>query len=148
MRIIPVTDKVYRGERPAKYTDLGHLKDLGIQYIINLESGAFEFFNDDDYEHACKGILGFEYFSLPCSDFCAPSFKQVERFISAIGTAHGPVFVHCLHGKDRTGFMIACYRMSQGWTYAQAKEEMIERGFHMFPYLPWLAKLRSYEKGL
>jgi len=40
-------------------------------------------------------------------------------------------YVHCLHGQDRTGLVVACYRvMVQHWTKADAEKEMLAHGFH------------------
>ena len=45
-----------------------------------------------------------------------------------------PVLVHCLHGSDRTGTMVAIYRIAYGgWSKAQATEEMIIGGFGFHP---------------
>ena len=42
----------------------------------------------------------------------------------------GPVLVHCWHGADRTGMVVALYRMvEQGWTREAAIEEMLEGGY-------------------
>jgi protein tyrosine/serine phosphatase len=57
------------------------------------------------------------------------------------------IFVHCRLGDDRTGMMIAAYRMAaQGWTADEALSEMERFGFsgaHHF-ICPTLA---SYEKN-
>ncbi len=42
-----------------------------------------------------------------------------------------PVFVHCAHGKDRTGVVVAVYRMEvEGWREPEAEAEMEAFGFH------------------
>ena len=42
-----------------------------------------------------------------------------------------PIFLHCLHGKDRTGLMVAIFRMArQGWSFDKAYTEMKLCGFH------------------
>jgi protein tyrosine/serine phosphatase len=43
----------------------------------------------------------------------------------------GPVLVHCKHGADRTGVVIAMYRiLYQGWTKEQAVDEMENGGYN------------------
>ena len=47
--------------------------------------------------------------------------------------ADGPVLVHCQHGADRTGTLMAAYRMVvQGWPREAAIKEMLEGdyGYH------------------
>jgi protein tyrosine/serine phosphatase len=42
-----------------------------------------------------------------------------------------PVVIHCQHGADRTGAIVALYRIIvQGWSKADAVREMNEGGFH------------------
>ena len=64
-------------------------------------------------------------------------FRQIER-------AHGKVLVHCWHGSDRTGTVIALYRiLYQGWDKEKAISEMIHGGygFHkIFKHLPRLIR--------
>ena len=44
-----------------------------------------------------------------------------------------PVFIHCQRGADRTGTVIACYRiLTQGWTNAQAMKEAESLGLASF----------------
>ena len=53
---------------------------------------------------------------------------QVRRAVK-----RGPVLVHCNHGADRTGLILALYRtLYDGWSKGAAVEEMLhgEFGFH------------------
>ncbi len=55
------------------------------------------------------------------------------------------VFVHCRLGDDRTGMMIAAYRMvEEGWTAAEARKEMEKFGFASWHHLI-CPGLSSYE---
>ena len=55
-----------------------------------------------------------------------------ERFSRpwSMTPARVPVLVHCQHGADRTGSMIAVYRVIvQGWSKDDAIREMKEGGY-------------------
>ena len=44
---------------------------------------------------------------------------------------HRPVFIHCLAGRDRTGYSVAAYRMAfEGWSGDDAIEEMFDYRFN------------------
>lgn len=58
--------------------------------------------------------------------------REVIAALRAIRSAEadGPVLVHCLHGADRTGLMVAMYRMVyQGWSREAALDELENGGF-------------------
>jgi protein tyrosine/serine phosphatase len=56
------------------------------------------------------------------------------------------IFVHCNTGIDRTGMMVAAYRMAEEkWTADEAMKEMKAFGFSRFHGLICLG-LSSYEK--
>jgi protein tyrosine/serine phosphatase len=39
-------------------------------------------------------------------------------------TASKPIFIHCRHGQDRTGLVVACWRIEKyGWINKQALDE-------------------------
>jgi protein tyrosine/serine phosphatase len=45
--------------------------------------------------------------------------------------ANRPLMIHCQHGADRTGALVALYRVVvQGWTKEMAIEEMNRGGYH------------------
>src|SRR5215210_9151900 len=54
-----------------------------------------------------------------------PSDKQIARVVEIIDAPeNGPVFIHCKRGSDRTGTIIAVYRISHDkWTANQAMSE-------------------------
>lgn len=144
--MIIVSGSLRRGPRPQFFSEIIHLRDQGVKTLINLQSGFYEQFNDDEYEVSTPQELGLRCIDIPCSDFGPPKPWQVDKFITAIQN-FAPVYVHCLHGKDRTGFMVAAYRMRvQRWTFRQAVTEMFDHGFHKIPYIWWLWELKKYAK--
>lgn len=64
-----------------------------------------------------------------------PEDADVIRFLRIVTTPElQPVLVHCQHGADRTGMMVAIYRIAyEGWSKAEATEEMVHGGFGFHP---------------
>lgn len=72
--------------------------------------------------------------------------KNVVRFLQTVrNPANQPVLVHCQHGADRTGLMVAVYRVvEQGWSKQQAIAEMTQGGFGFHPV--WINLIRYIEQ--
>lgn len=63
----------------------------------------------------------------------------------ATNPAQRPLIVHCRHGADRTGTMVAAYRMVvQGWSADAALAEMQQGGFGYHPI--WVNLKRRIEQ--
>jgi protein tyrosine/serine phosphatase len=68
-------------------------------------------------------------------------FVTQDQVVSALkiiiaAQKKGPVLVHCQRGADRTGAVIAMYRiLLQGWSKAQALDEMEHGGYAFDPLL-------------
>ncbi len=125
--LIEVTKTLWRGGQPS-HAGLKQLKSKGIKTIINLR--------EDDSSISQEAVLAkelqLEYISLPLRPFDIPTQDSIDRFLSVVeNDGHHPVFVHCLHGMDRTGLMVALYRLKvQDWSFELAYEEMVQLGFH------------------
>jgi tyrosine-protein phosphatase SIW14 len=131
-----VNEHLYRGGEP---TEDGMKELAGIHVVMDIdlrEPGPAT----DTERHAAER-LGMKYVSVPLPAFSAPSPGDVKRVLSLIlPDDNGRVFVHCRRGKDRTGTIIACYRMQHdGWTTAEALGEAnrygmssMERGMRHF----------------
>jgi hypothetical protein len=65
-----------------------------------------------------------------------PTDQDVLTFLRIVtDKASQPVLVHCAQGSDRTGMMVAIYRIVvQGWSKDDALKEMVDGGygFHAF----------------
>jgi tyrosine-protein phosphatase SIW14 len=126
-----VNEHLYRGAQPLA----GGMKELasrGIKTIINLR-GEDEGTRVEEAEAEAAGL---RYFSVPLPGFGRPSDEQVEKVLAFIDDAKNwPVFVHCHHGEDRTGTIIAVYRISHdGWTVERAKKEAKHYGMSRFQF--------------
>ncbi|MEQ1878762.1 MAG: tyrosine-protein phosphatase [Bdellovibrionia bacterium] len=124
-RFSQVTKQIFRGGQPDTRAEYDFLKSNGIKTIINLR-------NDGEYEKSIAQQYGFGFKWFPMSAYQAPSQQMVEAALTAMNDpALQPVFVHCLHGKDRTGMMIAIHRVVyQRWPQRAAYNEMISFGFN------------------
>jgi hypothetical protein len=87
----------------------------------------------------CKGAsLGMCFVHIPMHPWFQPSRTQVEQAPAVLtDPAAHPVFVPCDQGVDRTGLVIAAYRMRvQGWLQQAAVQELYATGF--YGILDWL----------
>lgn len=75
-----------------------------------------------------------------------PRDADIARFLKLTPENRGKkISVHCQTGDDRTGMMIAAYRMAeQGWTAQEAMREMEAFGFTSSHYVI-CPGLSSYE---
>jgi protein tyrosine/serine phosphatase len=64
----------------------------------------------------------------------APTLEQVSKVLSVLEDSNSwPVFVHCRRGSDRTGTVLACYRISHDhWKNQKALEEAKTYGLSGF----------------
>lgn len=104
------------------------LKKGGVKTIVDLRDSD----GDSLKEQKEAESLGLEYVNIPISHRKKISSEAITKFLSIVNDPQKqPVFTHCHAGRDRTGAMIAVYRLDkQGWTATKSYEEMVSTGFH------------------
>jgi tyrosine-protein phosphatase SIW14 len=125
-----VNGNIYRGAQPTAQ-GWASLERLGVKTVIDLRRHG---------EHSIKAeqqaveAAGMHYVNVPMSGIVAPRDETVFRALALLqSSGHGPVFVHCRRGVDRTGALIACYRIAHdGWGNQKALDEAKSYGMHWF----------------
>jgi len=120
-----VDDQVYRGAQPST-EGFQNLAKLGVKTVIDLREA-------DSRSTAEKKVVeaaGMRYVNIPLKGMAAPSAQDVAKILGHFAdTKSGPVFVHCRRGADRTGTVIACYRISHDhWDNKKALAEARQNG--------------------
>ena len=134
-----VTPTLYRGAQPRK-GGFKALAKMGVQIVVDLRG-------DRDGERKEVTRLGMQY--VPLHWQCSfPKDKVFAEFLTLIQKNPGKkIFVHCRVGDDRTGMMIAAYRMAfEGWSAQQAMEEMKKHGFSLVHRRLICPRLSEYEE--
>jgi protein-tyrosine phosphatase len=132
-----VTPRLYRGAQPA---DKGYelLEKMDVDIIV-------DFRNEKDLierERQAVEARHIRFNSIPWSALHDPTTEEVRQFFEILReNPEKRIFVHCEVGADRTGTMIALYRIAaQGWTVDDAVREMKAYHFHSF----WFTHLEHY----
>jgi protein tyrosine/serine phosphatase len=117
-----VSDDLYRGAQPSA-EGFRRLKTMGVKTVVNLRS-----FHSD--RRKLRGT-GLRYAHIYCKAWHPEDEDTIEFLKIMRDPDNHPVFVHCQQGADRTGVMVAAYRVvEQGWTIEDAVEETHNFGFH------------------
>jgi len=119
-----VNDDVFRGAQPTA-EGYSTLREMGVATILNLRT----FGADDDMAKAA----GLDHINVTMQAWEA----EDEEIVDALRVmtdpqrlSQGPIFVHCQQGADRTGVVVAMYRVVvEGWSREQAIEEMTAGGY-------------------
>jgi len=118
-----VTPMLFRGGQPT-HQGFEALAKMGIDIIVDTRG------NRTNSEGREVRRLGMHYVAIPWH--CPfPNDDVFVRFLKFLQeNPDKKVFVHCRLGDDRTGMMVAAYRMAaQDWTADEAMREMHRFGF-------------------
>jgi protein tyrosine/serine phosphatase len=124
-----VDNDLYRGGHPD-CAGLLKLEDLGIRTVVDLGGGVAGTF------HHCKdaqaaGIQVIRYkISLPEITLLGVPDKKLRNLFALIQNAPKPIFLSCSLGRDRTGLIVALYRLKRGeMSFPEAESEAIYYGY-------------------
>jgi tyrosine-protein phosphatase SIW14 len=120
-----VSDDLYRGAQPTA-TGIVQLKNMGIKTIIDLRA------LHSDKDLIGNTDIGYEYIGVQAWSITE---NDIIKFLKIVTDKEKtPVFVHCQRGADRTGFMVAVYRVAVcGWSKDAAIDEMTHGGYEFSP---------------
>jgi len=116
-----LNDSIYRCEQPDSNA-FKELSKIGIKSLLDLKK------NHTDSAIVSKAPVHIYNVGMDADDF---TDKEIVNALKIIHTAPKPIVVHCQHGADRTGVVIAMYRICfQNWTKEQAIDEMKNGGYN------------------
>jgi tyrosine-protein phosphatase SIW14 len=114
-----VDDHLYRGAQPLPQ-GFQSLAKLGIRTVVDLRRQ-----HSIADEAAAVRAAGMRYINLPMSGYRNPTDAEITKILALVQSiSDGPVFIHCRRGADRTGTVVACYRIAHDhWTNQKAIAE-------------------------
>jgi protein tyrosine/serine phosphatase len=118
-----VAPGVYRGAQPGK-DGYATLKTMGVKTVIDMRTS--------ESEKVQVEAAGMRAIAIPIEMSREGLKEKLDRVVALMADpANQPVYIHCRHGQDRTGIVVAVYRMKlQGWALADAEAEMQAFGFN------------------
>jgi hypothetical protein len=117
-----IEDGLYRAAQPTA-TGFTELSTLGVHSVLDVAGGAGDgaFVSGDEIR----------LFHVPMSAWGLHDDLVLRALRIMADPGNRPLLIHCQHGADRTGAMVALYRVVvQGWTKADAIREMNQGGYH------------------
>ena len=117
-----VTPTLYRGGLLSG-EGLKAIQKLGVNVVVDTHANS-------KHEKTEVEALGMKYVAIPWH--CPwPHDEVFAKFLKVVHDNKGrKIFVHCRLGDDRTGMMVAAYRMAEeNWTPDEAMREMESFGF-------------------
>ena len=127
-----------RGGQPSS-AGIRKLAKKGVKTIINLRASDFNRKVIKEYHTDQMRTVHIPFYPYNPDDQIMIDFLKVMK-----DQTHQPAFVHCFHGADRTGAVIAIYRIIlQNWDKDSAIAEMKLKGLHW-----WHSNLIDYIKNL
>ncbi len=120
-----ISDGLYRGGEPTP-EGIRRLAEIGIRTIVNLRDTQ----SAVRREEGIARTHGLRFVNLRLSNWFAATDDEIHRIVDFLRDPENqPVFVHCKRGADRTGTVIAIYRMLvDGWSDREANREAKRHG--------------------
>lgn len=134
-----VSDSIFRSEQPDSL-GVVFLQENGFKSILNIKTRQTD---------AAFDTEGIHLYHVKMRAECLKDKKVIEA-LQILRDAPKPVVVHCHYGADRTGLIVALYRIIyQGYSKEEAIEELKFGGFgfHRFLWnIPKYIKKADIEK--
>ncbi len=114
---VVVADGVYRSGQPRGEKDWKYLEDIGITTVVKLNRFSSDVDETEEFRmakgHNIKVIPIYmqpEDFPHSWNPWASPDLKSLMQALNILEIrGNEKVLVHCSHGKDRTGLVVAFY---------------------------------------
>lgn len=122
-----VNSWLFRSEQPSDLL-LPYLQQQKIEIVINLRT------RNEDLTLLKHQHIQLIHIPINTWNIQRQQIVKVMQILQKAQAAHQRVLIHCYHGSDRTGTMIAMSRiLLEGWTTKEALQEMKHGGYGFHP---------------
>lgn len=142
-----VTEGIFRGGKPTA-EQISELRQFNIRTVINLQGGDLnnrlwapiirrwepgEIPESIQRERELVEEYGMNFLSIPVNSlkpFTDKESRDVDVALEAMGDPDArPIYIHCEYGRDRTGLLIALYKVKyMDWAPIDAYREWLRMG--------------------
>jgi protein tyrosine phosphatase (PTP) superfamily phosphohydrolase (DUF442 family) len=138
---VQVDRHVYRGAQPTD-EGLKYLGKIGVETVIDSREA-------DERSAAEEKVVtaaGMKYVNIPMTGLTPPTEAEISKILGILeDDKTGAVFVHCKRGADRTGAVIASYRIDHDrWDNDRALSEAMALGMSFFQF-PRQGYIRAFQ---
>jgi len=148
INLTTVTEHIYRGGHPTVRDYDIVLPELGVRTIVDLCDDGHDLFSAQRqhyYEAKLRGLLDQYTYYRARMTLGDTSVAVLRSVLSLIIGAPKRVYVHCARGIDRTGYVIAAYRILHlGWSVEDA---LLERTSYQLLNIPQYNEALKVVKG-
>ncbi len=135
---------LFRGARPTS-SGLQWLAQHHIKTVINLEDRTGEV----ELEQFLVKKDKMQFLNFGMSGIFTPIDETVNAALAAVANpALRPIYIHCRFGRDRTGLIVALYRVRfEKWTPRAAYNELLQDGMSdtsLLAILPYFERATGF----
>lgn len=128
---LQVDQFVYRGAQPTR-EGYAYLARIGVKTVIDLREPG----ERSKAEESAVMAAGMKYVNVPMTGLTPPTDSEISKILGILeDQSAGAAFVHCMRGADRTGAVIAAYRIDHDrWDNGRALREAKDMGMSFFQF--------------
>lgn len=135
-----VSSELFRGGRIESILAMNELAKFGIKTVICLENDKMQVLSEEMWCHD----LGIRFVHIPMGEFERPMLTTLNKILNYVDKLTKPIYLHCKHGQDRTGYAVINYRVKkQGWSITDAWNECLQYGHKWLWYFYWKKTLKE-----
>lgn len=127
-----ISSNIMRGGQPSEEAFILLQDNYGVKTILSLRDDL----EHNQWERSIVERLGMVFINIPMNGAKEQNRETIEQCLKIINDkSKQPTFVHCRSGKNRTGLILAAYRIKyDDWGFDEALTEMLAYGYDRAGY--------------